>query len=135
MSISRCAKSRDYDLLAKYIQLLLRKEIHELRDLTMPFDHPTQICQGKFTIKDEELRISTIFLCRLKGKKTVNNSKESSTRLRATACPKMKAEAHEQRNVVFRNSLLQFTIVKATKGVTRYTFKMQKTNPGPTRFH
>ena len=43
------------------------KEIHELPDLTMPFDYPMQVYQGtcKFTIKDEEWTV-TIF-CRLKG--------------------------------------------------------------------
>ena len=51
-----------YDLLAKFIQLLVHKEIQE-RDLTMPFDHPTQLCQGKFTIKDEKVRISSITSC------------------------------------------------------------------------
>ena len=33
----------------------------------MPFDYPSQLCQGKFTIKDEELRISIVISCRLKG--------------------------------------------------------------------
>ena len=35
---------------------LVHKEKHEQRDLTMPLNHPTQLCQGKFTIKDEELK-------------------------------------------------------------------------------
>ena len=47
--------------------ILAHKEIHELRDLTMPFNHPTQLCQDKLTIKDVELRISIIISCRLKG--------------------------------------------------------------------
>ena len=51
ISIWESAKPRDYDLMAKFI-----KEIHELPDLTMPFDHPVQVCQGtcKFAVKDEE---------------------------------------------------------------------------------
>ena len=34
----------------------VHKEKHEQRDLTMPLNHPTQLCQDKFTIKDEELK-------------------------------------------------------------------------------
>ena len=60
-------KSREIDLLAKFIYLLVHKEIHELRDLTMPLDHPTQLYQDKFTIKDVKLRISIIISSRLKG--------------------------------------------------------------------
>ena len=40
--------------------------MHELRDLTMPLNHPTQLCQDKFTIKDVKLRISIIISSRLK---------------------------------------------------------------------
>ena len=45
------------------------KEIHELPDLTMPFDHSMQVCQGtcKFRIKDEEWRISVTIFCCLKA--------------------------------------------------------------------
>ena len=42
-------------------------EIHELLDLTMPVNHPTQLCQDKFTIKDVKSRISIIIWSRLKG--------------------------------------------------------------------
>ena len=43
------------------------KKIHELRDLTMPLDHPTQLYHDNFTIKDEKLRMSIIISCRVKG--------------------------------------------------------------------
>ena len=33
----------------------------------MPLNHPTQLYQDNFKIKDEELRISIIISCRLKG--------------------------------------------------------------------
>ena len=33
----------------------------------MAFDQPSQLCQGKFTIKDEELRTSIVISFRLKG--------------------------------------------------------------------
>ena len=41
----------------------------------MPLNHPAQLCQDKFTTKDEELRLSIIISC----SKTVNNSDNSST--------------------------------------------------------
>ena len=41
----------------------------------MPLNHPTQLCQDKFTTKDEELRLSIIISC----SKIVNNSDNSST--------------------------------------------------------
>ena len=37
----------------------------------MPLNHPTQLCQAKFTIKDEELRISITVQC---AKKVVSDS-------------------------------------------------------------
>ena len=33
----------------------------------MPLNHPMQVCQYKFTIKGEELRLSIIISRRLKG--------------------------------------------------------------------
>ena len=43
------------------------KEIHELRDLAMPLNHPMHLYQDKFSIKDEELKISIIISCHVKG--------------------------------------------------------------------
>ena len=60
-------KSRETDLLAKFMYLLGDTKIHELRDLTKPLNHPTQLCQDKFTIKDVKLRISIIISSCLKG--------------------------------------------------------------------